>query len=209
MESEIPIKRYLSSTLLINECTPDIAELQKYELHPVFTYGTLMRGHYNHSYLKEAQLICKGETKSAFNLFNYIQGGFPVLTLTGQFKELLGDNPSKYQGHVEGELYFVDTKTIRSLDHLEGNGSMYQRLWLPITFCETPSSPALVDHDGMYAHVYVGLQRRWIYHRKQLSPFVPFQNVERNHKSLRFSKHSKFERKSKCDVPSVIEVSPN
>lgn len=78
----------------------------------VFVYGTLMRGHGNYSYLKDSRFLGKGAAQ-----------GLALYHVTPFFPGVVKEKSST----VLGELYEVDNETLKSLDHLESNGYLYQR----------------------------------------------------------------------------------
>lgn len=78
----------------------------------VFVYGTLMRGQINHSYY-----LSKSEFLGEAELSGYAM--YAVSSFPGIVTE-----PSE---KVKGEVYSVDVETLRKLDCLEGEGSLYLR----------------------------------------------------------------------------------
>lgn len=78
----------------------------------VFVYGTLMNGHGNHRYyLSESEFLGKGEI-TGYAL--YAVSSFPgIVPEVGE--------------KVKGEVYKVDRDTLKRLDSLEGEGSLYLR----------------------------------------------------------------------------------
>ena len=78
----------------------------------VFVYGTLMRGQINHSYY-----LSKSKLLGAAELSGYAM--YAVSSFPGIVTE-----PSE---KVKGEVYSVDNETLRKLDCLEGEGSLYLR----------------------------------------------------------------------------------
>lgn len=77
----------------------------------VFVYGSLKRGFHNHSLLKNSQSL--GEAKTNPEFVMYSAGGFPII-IRGKFA-------------ITGELYAVNSATLKKLDRLESNGRMYKR----------------------------------------------------------------------------------
>lgn len=78
----------------------------------VFVYGTLMKGHGNHGYyLSQSEFLGKGEV-TGYAL--YAVSSFPGIVPEGGEK-------------VKGEVYIVDRDTLKRLDSLEGEGSLYLR----------------------------------------------------------------------------------
>lgn len=79
----------------------------------VFVYGTLKRGHGNHSLLREAKFIGEALTIKKFRLFDV---GFPYAV------------PSQKGARLKGEVYEVNSPEImRALDWLEGFPHHYDR----------------------------------------------------------------------------------
>ena len=78
----------------------------------VFVYGTLMKGHGNHrSYLSKSDCLGKGEIT-----------GYALYAVSS-FPGIVPENGEK----VKGEVYQVDRDTLKRLDCLEGEGSLYLR----------------------------------------------------------------------------------
>ena len=78
----------------------------------VFVYGTLMKGHGNHGYyLSQSEFLGKGEV-TGYAL--YAVSSFPGIVPEGGEK-------------VKGEVYIVDRDTLKRLDSLESEGSLYLR----------------------------------------------------------------------------------
>ncbi len=86
----------------------------------VFVYGTLMNGEANHdSFLRDAEYM--GEcTAEYFRLYDL--GSYPGMVYAAP------DKRHKGVTKVAGELYKVDAETLRRLDMLEGEGSLYRRV---------------------------------------------------------------------------------
>jgi gamma-glutamylaminecyclotransferase len=93
--------------------------------HPIFTYGTLMSGEYNHDRIAHARFL--GEARTALGYVLYDLGPFPALVREGL-------------GSVAGELYEVDDETRAELDRLEGHPRFYCRTLIKLAsggFAET------------------------------------------------------------------------
>jgi gamma-glutamylcyclotransferase (GGCT)/AIG2-like uncharacterized protein YtfP len=81
--------------------------------NPVFVYGSLKHGHYNHSYLSGARPCGNYETNPQWGLIDL--GAFPALVM-GSLS-------------VKGEVYLIDDETLARLDRLEGVSSgFYKRI---------------------------------------------------------------------------------
>lgn len=81
------------------------------ELIKVFVYGTLMNNGWNHSYLNGQKFLGKAKLDN-FEMYNV--ASFPGIV-------------RKENEYVLGEIYEVDHGTLKKLDRLEGEGSMYKR----------------------------------------------------------------------------------
>jgi gamma-glutamylcyclotransferase (GGCT)/AIG2-like uncharacterized protein YtfP len=86
----------------------------------VFVYGSLKRGFRNHRLLAANEFVGAGITEPRYRLINL--GPYPAMIETGA--EPLS---------VTGELYRIDEATLASLDRLEEEGTLYQRIVAPIT----------------------------------------------------------------------------
>lgn len=105
----------------------------------VFTYGTLMRDHYNHSVVEDYVLDAQPGTVSGFKLLDL--GAFP------------GAVPAASRG-VRGEVFTVDNEdghAMRRLDRLEGVPTLYTR---------ERTTVALDDGSEVEAWIYVLAERR-------------------------------------------------
>ena len=93
----------------------------------VFVYGTLLRGESNADLLAEAHYRGHAHTSPGFELVDL--GAYPAM--------IPGGNSS-----VMGELYAVDSRTLATLDRLEGHPEYYRRI-------------EVVLSDGTPAQTYV------------------------------------------------------
>lgn len=85
---------------------------------PVFVYGSLKRGFGNHDLLAKSKF--HGSLNTAEDCYHMNSlGAFPAVTTVSD------DCENGYS--ISGELYTVDSATLRKLDQLEGNGSFYTR----------------------------------------------------------------------------------
>jgi gamma-glutamylaminecyclotransferase len=80
----------------------------------VFVYGTLKKGFYNHDVIRSenTEFLGRACTLPEYDMVSL--GGFPGVVKDGKYK-------------IEGEIYSVDSDTLRLLDHLESNGRLYNR----------------------------------------------------------------------------------
>ena len=82
----------------------------------VFVYGTLLSGQGNNHFLRNATKICDATTEQKYRM--YTNGGYPMI---------VRDHDGK-GGVIQGEVWEVDSETLKSLDRLEGTSSgMYLR----------------------------------------------------------------------------------
>lgn len=152
VEDLVAFRKFIQACIDDNYYTDDVPLLLQQKTHLLFTYGTLKTGFSRHDALirkgSPNQAIAPAYTKSNdYCMFRLIgKVGFPFI-LPALNKQVNG-------GHIEGELYEVDAQTIFHLDFIESNGSMFQRVRMPIV--------ALMGPDRVptetYAWAYVGLR---------------------------------------------------
>ena len=83
--------------------------------HPVFVYGSLLRGLGNHALLMRHQAAFLGEAFTEEATFSMVSlGAFPAICWGGCQR-------------IKGEVYQVDDAGIAALDRLEGTPSFYKR----------------------------------------------------------------------------------
>ena len=81
-------------------------------MHNLFVYGTLREGHMRNSVLSNSEFIGKVKTKKKYTLIDL--SAFPGLLKDGNTK-------------VTGELYKVDSDTLKICDQIEGHPNFYFR----------------------------------------------------------------------------------
>lgn len=81
----------------------------------LFIYGTLKRGFYNHSVLKNAKFIANVTTCEKYPLFK-LKEPYPYL-----------QNNKGVGKIIHGELYFIEEKYISNIDAFEGAPNLYHR----------------------------------------------------------------------------------
>ncbi len=86
-------------------------------MHKLFVYGTLKKGFSNHHFLKGAKFLGKAITKHKYALY---ETSIPYAY------------PYEKVSPIRGELYEVDTQTIRKIDLLEGHPHAYRREKVPV-----------------------------------------------------------------------------
>ena len=94
----------------------------------VFVYGSLKRGYWNNTLLRDSKFLHNATTvDSKFDMYDL--GSFPAV-VRGVSK-------------IYGEVYSIDEETLSKLDALEGNGSFYNR------------EEILVDCDGEHSRAWI------------------------------------------------------
>lgn len=78
----------------------------------VFVYGSLMKKYWNHRFLMEQQYLGTGILEG-YEMYHV--SSFPGII-------------RKDEESIQGEVYEVDEKTLRRLDQLESEGTMYIRV---------------------------------------------------------------------------------
>ena len=86
----------------------------------VFCYGSLMKGHSNHGFLKGSKFIGVAETGLGYTLV--------IKELPYLLRDAEGEGCS-------GELYQIDEKTLDRLDLLEGHDWWYERKEISV-YCD-------------------------------------------------------------------------
>jgi len=112
----------------------------------VFVYGTLMKGHRNHILLENDKFI-ENAVLEGYGLYN-------VSSFPGIIKQ---DGAA-----IKGEVYSISESTLKRLDNLESEGSLYIRNLVPVT---------LENNNQINAFVYI-----W---NMAVDPksFVPLENL--------------------------------
>lgn len=115
---------------------PEFTEVYREKVSfPVFVYGTLLQGRSNHGLLEEAS-YARFETRGRLEDYAlYDLGSYPGI------KPWRGEK-------VLGEVYRVNLETLKRLDQLEGEGSLYRRRWVRIRTAQGGELDA-------YAYIYM------------------------------------------------------
>lgn len=90
----------------------------------VFVYGTLKRGHHNHSVLGNSRLVGNWTTEPKYKMYDL--GSFPGVVYPGDKS-------------IKGEIFEVNDETMVRLDNLEGYPHLYGRFMI-----ETDYGPAYI-----------------------------------------------------------------
>ena len=124
------------------------SKLNVLDKHLIAVYGTLKQGGSNYySYLMDSKYIGEGET---YNKYPLIIEGLPYLL------------SKKGKGHnVEVDVFLVDSRTLKTIDSLEGHPHWYKRQRTPIEIIENGSIlhcwayfNDTVEDTGVYHHSY-------------------------------------------------------
>ncbi len=99
----------------------------------LFVYDSMVRGRPNHSLLSNSAFL--GSTKLS---------GFDAYDL-GTFVSLIPGN-----GIISGEVYLVDSKTLKVIDRFQGYGKLFKR---------TKTSCVLDNGESIAVEVYVLMDR--------------------------------------------------
>ncbi|UXY14527.1 gamma-glutamylcyclotransferase [Chitiniphilus purpureus] len=99
---------------------------------PVFVYGTLKRGGWNHRWLNGAPCLGEAVTVECYSLYAH---HYPFLVC------------SEPRYPVRGELYAVDAATLRNLDELEGHPHDYMRQQIAVHGPHGPMQAWAYCHD--------------------------------------------------------------
>lgn len=91
--------------------------------HRVFVYGSLKRGHWNYSLLRDYHAEFKGETVTE-QRYHMLSGR---IQLSGRFPVVMDDDPAPSARPVTGEIYHVSDECLEQLDRLERVPESYER----------------------------------------------------------------------------------
>lgn len=121
--------------------------------HLVFVYGTLKSGMVRHGVLRESEKI--GEDAIKGTMINL--GSFPGVVLQGN-------------DIIHGEVYYVNERTLETLDHIEGHPCFYKRVKVRSCVADDEEEcRAVGDHfwcytlpesylqEGHYQHIPTGV----------------------------------------------------
>lgn len=106
----------------------------------VFVYGTLLKGERNHNYFLHDSTCLGTATLSGYDMYDL--GTYPGI-VSGS-------------GRVKGEVYEVSEETLRGLDYLEGEGSLYIRKQAEVT---TEKGEVILAYIYVYNHSISGYKR--------------------------------------------------
>lgn len=107
----------------------------------VFVYGTLLSGQCNNDVLCNATKLCDATTEQKYRM--YTNGGYPMIV-----RDHDGNG-----GVIQGEVWEVDSETLKSLDRLEGTASgMYLRDVCTFT---DKSKPESKKHPRAFIYVWL------------------------------------------------------
>lgn len=132
--------------------TKDYPDLNLFEDHYLFVYGTLKHGYSNHRVIdnKDCLFLADAISTDGHFVMKQTRGGIPVILGTW------GTQATDAK-HVKGELYLVKTPMLRKLDVFEQNNVIYKRLKLRFSV----PVPAAKD-EIVPAWAYVGMKNNWV-----------------------------------------------
>ena len=108
--------RYFKPDVSLRAKLALISELPESNIRPLFVYGTLKRGHGNHTFLQDAELLASCAEVDGFTLYG---STIPYMVRSP------GDR-------VKGEVYAVDDEILGPIDRLEGHPNHYRREPVPL-----------------------------------------------------------------------------
>lgn len=143
--------------------TYDLPELNRWDFHYVFVYGTLKKNKVNHSLLldSKSEFVEYGFTEPS-NLVMYGAGSFPVVIQykdppyipSKQSSDGITDMIEMPPARVLGEIWKVSPHTMKALDTLETNGVSYVRHRMNIL-------SSCTGKDVIPCWVYLGRNEFW------------------------------------------------
>ena len=106
----------------------------------VFVYGTLLSGERNHDYFLQDSTCLGTATLNGYDMYDL--STYPGIV------------PGS--GRVKGEVYEVSEETMRDLDYLEGEGSLYIRRQAEVT---QETGEVILAYIYVYNHSISGYKR--------------------------------------------------
>ncbi len=142
-------------------CTWDVAELNQFDRHYVFTYGTLMTNGSNNKLIGNvgrnkfigAAVTDYDKFDMAIAVTKEPQHRFPVA--------LINSGDTERYHRIKGELFLVTTETLLKMDKLEQNYYMYYR----------NKENILIGNNKVEAWMYIGMDGFW--KTKHLIDMIP------------------------------------
>jgi len=109
--------------------------------HYVFVYGTLKRDYPNNIFLKGSHFVGKGFTVKPFYMCSF---GLPVVVVpSNKYTE-------KRALQINGEVYLISNKKLRTLDDLEQHPDIYRR-----TLEEIEMETEVPEGNIIQAYIYM------------------------------------------------------
>ena len=113
---------------------------------PIFVYGSLKTGFGNNGILRNGMANRVGLATTVDDYFMFSLGGYPGVIDSGF-------SPDKGKP-IFGELWMVNEKTLRALDLLESNGSLYERKLTDIHYYDSTKNEFAADRAWMYFYLH-------------------------------------------------------
>jgi gamma-glutamylcyclotransferase (GGCT)/AIG2-like uncharacterized protein YtfP len=106
-----------------NWFTDDVTELNSFENHLVFFYGTFKIGHSRNKVLTAGGAV--------FQNYGFTDRDDLILKYThqGQFPAVFTEGSTEHRGRIFGEIWKVPTILMPRIDAIENNGSYYERVY--------------------------------------------------------------------------------
>ena len=153
---------------------PNFSRIMDQHCRKVFVYGTLLEGEGNHSYYLQGSSYKGKAAVSGYEMYDI--GAFPGIV------------PGN--GSIPGEVYEVDYETLRNLDYLEGEGSLYFRKSVPVKMSTGESAFAWIY---VYNGSVEGLERIPVWRKQDYVWYVSYGSNMLRERFLHYIKGGAFE----------------
>jgi len=130
----------------------------------VFVYGTLMIGRSNHHLLTASEFLGRAQTVDQ-NYCMFDLRAFPGVVHRTNLRR--GSSPltetgaDNVFGPIGGELYEVTPATLKALDRLESNGTLYKRSEVLVEPFDPHPEDGLVDHVTAWMYEFLPVSRQF------------------------------------------------
>ena len=164
---------WMNSEVTFNQHTPDIVDLEAKSKWLFFVYDCMMKGHWQHDLLKDAEFKHIAFTRHPFELWQTNSGyphDFPIAMETHKKSAILPPwaapvyNKVAMATHVRGELYLVPTELIHEvLDKARFNTVHFQRKRVPLELPYRIPSVRNTVWEGNEWDMYIKPMEAWMY----------------------------------------------
>ena len=116
----------------------------------MFVYGSLKRGHTNHTLMQDSRFLADATTQPAYDMLDF--GYYPGVIANGRYS-------------IRGEVFTVSGDVLNVVDALEGHPIFYRRVRIPV-ITDTGVFPAWMylyqgDHDDCSPVIAQGRYKAW------------------------------------------------